>query len=65
MKLFTVFFALLALVLLLIGSYNALMAVERSQVDVLVLAFTSLYISVMINGFVSFKEKKDGKATSG
>jgi hypothetical protein len=65
MKIFTVFFALLSLVLLLIGSYNALTAVERSQIDVLVLAFTSLYISVMLNGFVSFKEKKDGETTRG
>jgi hypothetical protein len=48
MKLFGAFFIFLALVLLLIGSYNALMAAERSQIDVLILAHTAMMIGITL-----------------
>lgn len=59
-KLFVAFFALLAAGLLVIGSYQALIAVERTQIDILMLALTSLYLSVLFNAFEN-KEKKRGE----
>jgi len=48
MKIFAGFFILLAFVLLLIGSYQAIVAVERDQLDVLILAITAMFTGILL-----------------